>query len=97
MAENPTLEVELRPALKRDLLIAKGLLRLGQIIYITTPIKREIKGPFVIDQFVSSTLLKQFFEQKLIYVPIIEIEENIHDLLQLDFKKEQQQKEISQQ
>lgn len=96
MIQYQTIEVELRPAQKKDLLIAKGLLRLGQIIYLATPITKELKGPFVIDQYVSSMILKRFFEQNLVYVPTIEMEENIHDLLQLDFKKEAEQKLVNQ-
>lgn len=86
MDENPTIEVELRPAKKRDLLIKSGLLRLGQIIYCVTPVKKVITGPFVIDQYVNNSELEKFFNEKLLYVPITQPEENIHDLLQTDYK-----------
>jgi len=81
------IEIEIREAKSRDLLISDGLLKIGQIIYIKSLESKKINGPFIIDRFVRPDMVEYYFKKSLIYVPKIEIDNDIHHVLQSQFKK----------
>lgn len=80
--------IKLVPAKKTDLLVKKGLLKIGQIVFLKSRLTQEIEGPFTIDQFTSLIMIKNFYENGAIYVQNSKtIGKDIHDCLQIGFEK----------
>lgn len=80
--------VQLKLATKKDLLIAKGLLRVGQPYYVRDVETGLFKGPYMIDAFTSSTNLKKKFTEGILYTPVVAFDFFIENTLQQnDLKK----------
>jgi hypothetical protein len=89
MSQIITHKVELRLAKKTDLLHKAGLLKFGEIYYIKDPNTHKLNGPHVLDKYHNSTVLKDYFNSRSIYVPLVDFcFEIAHQVQQVDFKKQ---------
>lgn len=86
---------QIRLAKNRDLLIAPGLLKIGQPYYVLDKLSKSVSGVYILDAFTSSIKLEQYFKAGKIYVPTIPFNEDIiNNLQQSDLKVFRYQQEI---
>lgn len=69
--------VHVRLAVKTDLLIAPGCLRINQPYYLYSHKTNKFEGLYVINNNTNSQELKAWFQASMVYVPINVTENNI--------------------
>lgn len=82
MSKILTIEVDVVLAKGNDLLVATGLMKLGQPYYILDHKTGKLSGVYVIDRFHNYEELKQLQKQKRLYVPFVEVNSDISIKLQ---------------
>ncbi|WP_026755063.1 hypothetical protein [Sediminibacter sp. Hel_I_10] len=88
------LSIEVTLAENRDLLIAPGVLNIGQVIFLRSFITGKISGPYVIDRFTNAKELQAFFTAKRIYKAVAGIDSDIEMVFQTQFSRERRQLEV---
>ncbi|WP_044403378.1 hypothetical protein [Lacinutrix sp. Hel_I_90] len=87
MEGNISFNQSLRLATKTDLLVGKGLLKIGQPIYVKHFKDNKIYGVYIIDAFTRAKKLEEYFNHDRIFVPDLEYINDINNqLLQHDYR-----------
>ena len=82
MSKILTIETDIVLAKGSDLLVATGLLNLGQPYYILNHYTGKLSGVYIIDRFHNYEELKIYHHQQRIYVPVLDYDDAITNRLQ---------------
>lgn len=95
MSQTLNISVEIRLAKGKDLLLAKGVMKVHQPYYVLNDDLETFSGVHVTDKFHSYQELKKLFDKKRIYVPVTHCSDHIdYRLKQIDLKAIAEQNEL---